>query len=80
MVKALKNTREEIALQEFTRELDLFSRLNHENIVKLYGLCRDAEPHYMLLEYTDWVRKSIATFQIFPSIYWNTFERKAVKY
>ncbi|CAH0388728.1 unnamed protein product [Bemisia tabaci] len=54
MVKALKNTREEIALQEFTRELDLFSRLNHENIVKLYGLCRDAEPHYMLLEYTDW--------------------------
>ncbi|XP_049864534.1 inactive tyrosine-protein kinase 7-like [Schistocerca gregaria] len=54
MIKALQSTRDENLLQEFRRQLDMFHRLQHENVAKLVGLCRDAEPHYMVLEYTDW--------------------------
>ncbi|KYN01458.1 Tyrosine-protein kinase-like 7, partial [Cyphomyrmex costatus] len=54
MVKSLINTKDEIALQEFKRHLDLVHKLNHENVVKLIGLCREEEPDYMILEYTDW--------------------------
>ncbi|EGI70734.1 Tyrosine-protein kinase-like 7 [Acromyrmex echinatior] len=54
MVKSLTNTKDEIALQEFKRHLDLVHKLNHENVVKLIGLCREEEPDYMILEYTDW--------------------------
>ncbi|XP_033223240.1 tyrosine-protein kinase-like otk isoform X2 [Belonocnema kinseyi] len=54
MVKSLTNTKDENALQEFKRQLDLLHRLNHENIVKLIGLCREEEPDYMIIEHTDW--------------------------
>ncbi|XP_071573152.1 tyrosine-protein kinase-like otk isoform X1 [Temnothorax nylanderi] len=54
MVKSLTNTKDETALQEFKRHLDLVLKLNHENVVKLIGLCREEEPDYMILEYTDW--------------------------
>lgn len=54
MVKSLTNTKDETALQEFKRHLDLLHKLNHENVVKLIGLCREEEPDYMILEYTDW--------------------------
>lgn len=54
MVKSLINTKDETALQEFKRHLDLLHKLNHENVVKLIGLCREEEPDYMILEYTDW--------------------------
>ncbi|CAK9831165.1 Inactive tyrosine-protein kinase 7 [Anthophora retusa] len=54
MVKSLINTKDEIALQEFKRHLDLLHKLNHENVVKLIGLCREEEPDYMILEHTDW--------------------------
>ncbi|CAD0206148.1 unnamed protein product [Chrysodeixis includens] len=53
LVKAL-TTKDEIHLAEFRRQLDLFSRVRHENIVRLLGLCNEADPHYMLLEHTDW--------------------------
>lgn len=56
MVKALMQTKEENTLTEFKREIDIFVKLSHENVTKLYGLCREAEPHYMILEYTEWVR------------------------
>jgi PTK7 protein tyrosine kinase 7 len=55
MVKALQNTREDSALQEFKRELDMFHKLQHQHIVQLLGLCCEAAPHYMILEYSDWV-------------------------
>jgi len=55
MVKSLQNTREDSALQEFKRELDMFYKLQHQNVAQLLGLCREADPHYMILEYTDWV-------------------------
>ncbi|KAG8429625.1 hypothetical protein GDO86_019675 [Hymenochirus boettgeri] len=37
----------------FRRELDMFSKLNHANVVRLLGQCREMEPHYMILEYVD---------------------------
>ncbi|XP_063898355.1 tyrosine-protein kinase-like otk [Helicoverpa armigera] len=53
LVKAL-TTKDEVQLAEFRRQLELFSRVRHDNIVRLVGLCSDADPHYMLLEHTDW--------------------------
>ncbi|XP_046400427.1 inactive tyrosine-protein kinase 7-like [Ischnura elegans] len=53
MVKALE-VKEETALTEFKRQLDLFGKARHPNVAKLVGLCRDANPHYMLLEYSAW--------------------------
>ncbi|KAL0859971.1 hypothetical protein ABMA27_010287 [Loxostege sticticalis] len=53
LVKAL-TAKDEVQLAEFRRQLDLFSRIRHENIVRLIGLCNEAEPHYMLLEHTEW--------------------------
>lgn len=55
MVKALQETRDEAVLIEFKRELDLFGRVDHPNVAKLVGLCQDQHPHYMILQYTDWV-------------------------
>lgn len=55
MVKALQETRDETVLTDFKRELDLFGRLDHPNVVKLLGLCTKQHPHYMILQYTDWV-------------------------
>ncbi|XP_051157580.1 tyrosine-protein kinase-like otk [Leptopilina boulardi] len=54
MVKTLVNVKDENALQEFKRHLDLLHRLNHENVAKLIGLCREEEPDYMIIEYTEW--------------------------
>lgn len=55
LVKALMQTKDEDCLAEFKREIDMFSKLSHDNVTKLFGLCREAEPHYMIFEYTDWV-------------------------
>ncbi|XP_012217658.1 tyrosine-protein kinase-like otk [Linepithema humile] len=54
MVKSLTSTKDEAALLEFKRHLDLLHKLDHENVVKLIGICREEEPDYMILEYTDW--------------------------
>ncbi|XP_045457319.1 tyrosine-protein kinase-like otk [Melitaea cinxia] len=53
LVKVL-TTKDEVQLAEFRRQLDLFSRIRHEHLARLIGLCNEAEPHYMLLEHTDW--------------------------
>jgi PTK7 protein tyrosine kinase 7 len=55
MVKSLQNTQVDSALQEFKRELDMFHKLQHQHVARLLGLCREADPHYMILEYSDWV-------------------------
>lgn len=55
LIKSLTQTKDDECLAEFKRELDLFHKLNHENVSKLLGLCREVEPHYMILEHTDWV-------------------------
>lgn len=42
---------------EFRQEMEMYSKLDHPFIVKLLGVCREVEPHFMILEYCDWVRK-----------------------
>uniref|UniRef100_A0A182WF85 Tyrosine-protein kinase-like otk n=1 Tax=Anopheles minimus TaxID=112268 RepID=A0A182WF85_9DIPT len=54
MVKALTKVKDEHCCAEFRRQLELFRTVSHRNVVQLFGLCRDKDPHYLLLEYTDW--------------------------
>lgn len=55
LVKSLQTRDEQLQL-DFRREAEMFGKLNHSNVVRLLGLCREAEPHYMVLEYVDLVR------------------------
>uniref|UniRef100_A0A8C0F687 Protein tyrosine kinase 7 (inactive) n=1 Tax=Bubo bubo TaxID=30461 RepID=A0A8C0F687_BUBBB len=52
LVKSLQTRDEQLQL-DFRREAEMFGKLNHSNVVRLLGLCREAEPHYMVLEYVD---------------------------
>ncbi|XP_043993456.1 inactive tyrosine-protein kinase 7 isoform X2 [Gambusia affinis] len=52
LVKSLQS-RDEQLQSNFRREAEMFAKLNHPNVVRLLGLCREAEPHYMILEYYD---------------------------
>lgn len=54
LVKSLQSRDEQQQL-DFRREFEMFGKLNHANVVQLLGLCREAEPHYMVLEYVDLV-------------------------
>ena len=54
VVKSLL-TRDEHHLFNFRREIDMFNKLNHENIVKLLGVCREMEPQFIITEYCEWV-------------------------
>lgn len=57
LVKVLSQTKDDNCLAEFKREIDMFSKLNHEHITRLFGLCREQEPHYLIMEHTEWVSK-----------------------
>lgn len=52
LVKSLQARDEQLQL-DFRREFEMFGKLNHANVVRLLGLCREVEPHYMILEYVD---------------------------
>ncbi|KAJ8285013.1 hypothetical protein COCON_G00038630 [Conger conger] len=52
LVKSLQTRDEQLQL-DFRREFEMFAKLSHANVVRLLGLCREAEPHYMILEYVD---------------------------
>uniref|UniRef100_A0A8C6WQA3 Protein tyrosine kinase 7 (inactive) n=1 Tax=Neogobius melanostomus TaxID=47308 RepID=A0A8C6WQA3_9GOBI len=52
LVKSLQ-TRDEALQQDFRREAEMFGKLSHPNVVRLLGLCKETEPHYMILEYYD---------------------------
>ncbi|XP_033000825.1 inactive tyrosine-protein kinase 7 [Lacerta agilis] len=52
LVKSLQTRDEQLQL-DFRREFEMFGKLNHSNVVRLLGLCRETEPHYMVLEYVD---------------------------
>lgn len=54
LVKSLQTRDEQLQL-DFRREAEMFGKLSQPNIVRLLGLCREAEPHYMILEYCDLV-------------------------
>ena len=55
VVKSLQSLEERDQI-EFRREMDMFGKMNHPNIVKLLGVCRDMEPQFMITEYCEWVR------------------------
>ncbi|XP_023654293.1 inactive tyrosine-protein kinase 7-like [Paramormyrops kingsleyae] len=52
LLKSLQARDEQLHL-DFRRECDMFGKLSHPNVARLLGLCREAEPHYMILEYGD---------------------------
>ncbi|XP_055902181.1 tyrosine-protein kinase-like otk [Eupeodes corollae] len=54
LVKALNKIKDETACQEFKRQIEMFRAISHKGVVKLFGLCREKDPHYLVLEYTDW--------------------------
>lgn len=53
LIKALNKVKDESVCIEFRRQLDMFRAVSHRNVVKLFGLCRDKDPHYLVLEHTD---------------------------
>lgn len=54
LVKSLQTRDEQLQL-DFRREAEMFGKLSHPNVVRLLGLCRETEPHYVILEYYDLV-------------------------
>ncbi|GAB1301123.1 Inactive tyrosine-protein kinase 7 [Apodemus speciosus] len=61
LVKSLQSKDEQQQL-DFRREFEMFGKLSHANVVRLLGLCREAEPHYMVLEYVDLVLGDLKQF------------------
>ncbi|CAG5115170.1 unnamed protein product, partial [Candidula unifasciata] len=53
VVKSLLTKGEAIST-EFHAEMDMYSKMEHSNIVRLLGVCREAEPFFMITEYCDW--------------------------
>ena len=53
LVKAL-NSKDENIIFDYKREIEMFSKLSHNRIVRLMGLCRDSDPFLVILEYSDW--------------------------
>ena len=59
MVKSLLDVRDEQAVAEFAREAEMFAKVTpHAAVARLVALLREAEPHLLVLEYSDWVSQS----------------------
>jgi PTK7 protein tyrosine kinase 7 len=54
LVKSLMS-RNELHQAEFYHDVDLFSRVNHDHVVRLLGICREMEPLFLITEYCEWV-------------------------
>ncbi|XP_055706072.1 tyrosine-protein kinase-like otk isoform X2 [Phlebotomus papatasi] len=54
LIKALNKVKDEAVCAEFKRQIDLFRSVSYRSVSALFGLCRDKDPHYLVLEYTDW--------------------------
>lgn len=50
MVQTLKDANESTR-QDFQREAELLTVLQHQHIVRFYGVCTDGEPLAMVFEY-----------------------------
>lgn len=50
---AIKKLHDVTAMDDFFREVDFMSQLDHSNIVRLLGVCSIQEPYYMIFEYMD---------------------------
>ena len=55
-------SREEAHQFEFRRELEMYARLNHENVTRLLGISRETEPFFLIFEYLEWVRRIYGTY------------------
>uniref|UniRef100_A0A672L2H7 Inactive tyrosine-protein kinase 7 n=1 Tax=Sinocyclocheilus grahami TaxID=75366 RepID=A0A672L2H7_SINGR len=49
LVKSLQARDEQMQL-DFRRECDMFAKLSHANVARLLGICREVEPHYMIMD------------------------------
>lgn len=54
MVKAMESKDEHI-ISDFKRELSMYIKMKHENVGTVLRVCQDIDPHYMIMDYTDWV-------------------------
>jgi hypothetical protein len=65
-LKILRQIGHDQSIFEFHRDIETFSKLNHENIVKLIDICTDKEgqePNIVILEHSSFVsRKKIASY------------------
>ena len=52
-VKQLRGESSQQTVEDFFREVDFMSRLDHPRIVRLLGVCSQAEPFAMIFEYMD---------------------------
>ncbi|KAM3865337.1 inactive tyrosine-protein kinase 7-like [Diretmus argenteus] len=52
VVKELQS-REEVVQQEFWRQVEMFSRLKHQNLSRLLAMNRNTQPQYFILEYSE---------------------------
>ncbi|XP_064621209.1 inactive tyrosine-protein kinase 7-like isoform X2 [Lineus longissimus] len=39
---------------DYRLQIDMFGKLDCDNVVKLLGVCREIEPQFMILEYCEW--------------------------
>ena len=52
-VKQLRGESTPQIIEDFFREVDFMSRLNHARVVRLLGVCSQTEPFAMIFEYMD---------------------------
>lgn len=68
MVKALES-KEEHVISDFKRELSIYMKMKHENVGTVLRVCQDVTPHYMIMDYTDWVKYSPINFCLLGKIF-----------
>lgn len=56
VVKSLLS-KEDHHYYEFQREMEMYARLDHNNVIRLLGVCREVEPQFYITEHCDWVGK-----------------------
>ena len=47
-------TKDDNQRYEFKLEVEKYAKLNHANVAPLLALCREVEPHFMIIEYPEW--------------------------
>ena len=58
VVKSLLTTSDK-DLRLFYQEMEMFGRVDHPNVVRLMGVCREMEPQFLITEYCDWVSEYV---------------------
>ncbi|XP_017854569.2 uncharacterized protein LOC108607953 isoform X2 [Drosophila busckii] len=75
-VKTLNKNIDKEAMTKFDKEIKQLSRVNHENIVKLYGITADKNNIYLVMEYAecgslhDRIHKSSEGYTVKDAINW----------